>query len=1080
MSYYEQLLKIESLIGHYDNASAKELKAMIGKDSALNREFLKKVKSLEWFSWMKTAHFFDVSQIQFDQNGYAVFWNALDYLERVSEQLEQNFQYGKELIEIIESVVQFSLKKRINNYHIWWYCVKITNNLPAKVIKESLTIEQFRSWLGVWADHSMGVDLTISDIGEKLLPKFLHDDYGPEYKYAETIIDIITQIKSGGNVRGITRREDAVLAWDSYWIRDAFKKHGQLVGKKCSLNVLYGLADRLKDALEFKQKNYYTNIELGDDVYQIWVSRIESKAGEIGFKEGVYKCVVKQYSQAQLKSVDRENDFWALHNTEPETELKRFDFTAANKDAMVSFIRKNLPAGIEWAKCDKFTQKLEGIFDGLYSDYSHIWFKSLASGGQEHASGAEEILTTILRDVLLAKCETSRQDGLKVLELFLSEKYQFPIFRRFVLLCADKYWADYSGLLDRLIELIPNVLEESDLEVELQDILLHHNSAFSPALKTKLKSLIDSVPAYYLEKGEKLSAYWQFKWLSPLRENPNFKALYEDAKQKAEPKDDKPYEPERSAFKGGVVSHKSPFSKDEISMKPIAELVRYLSEFKGADSWHGTFEGEPDKEGLAEALQGAVKDDPKKFTDEIGAFFSIDYFYLNRLFRGLKEAWNAGKEIDWESIFDFSVKYFGRGKDTILKEALQAQGEDSGKGKYIWIVENVVDLIADGCKDDNRAFDPKYFDSAEKIFELILPLLKGEKHPDTQRDALTYVLNNTLGRTVMAYVSFSLRMARATQQKQENWGRDKYERFLTIGIDAYIWFGCYLPQMKYLDERYTKEKIEYFAQKDTSDFEWQMFMEGYLTGARIYNDLYHLMRENYAKGLSGKIFEERVDQKLVEHSCIGYLHLGELLNPKNNDGKDSLFWKMLTEAGKLGKRDRWLEVAGFFWSITGRTTRKEDQDKEEKLSEENKQKILQFWAWTFNNPDIAKSNLAEDYNSFLGRMAELTILLDRIDEEKEKWLLLSAPYIELQHRSTFFIEYLTKFDDQESIKRIGRIYKKVLENTTPTFRQEDIELIVRRVYEKGDRNDAEDICNTYGRRGVHFLKPVWEENQKKK
>jgi hypothetical protein len=51
----------------------------------------------------------------------------------------------------------------------------------------------------------------------------------------------------------------------------------------------------------------------------------------------------------------------------------------------------------------------------------------------------------------------------------------------------------------------------------------------------------------------------------------------------------------------------------------------------------------------------------------------------------------------------------------------------------------------------------------------------------------------------------------------------------------------------------------------------------------------------------------------------------------------------------------------------------------------------------------------------------------------------------------------------------------VLEHTTPEFRKENIELIVRKIYDKNNRQDAEDICNTYGRRGIHFLKPVWEE-----
>ncbi len=839
----------------------------------------------------------------------------------------------------------------------------------------------------------------------------------------------------------------------------------------------------MRKALEYKQKDYYTDLEIGDAVYRLIVFRIfvdDLKPSEINFKGDEYECVVKQFSKEQLEGVDRKNDFWALHNLEPRVECGHFTFTALTKDAFVAEIKKNLPKGINWQNADKFEQKLLNVHEGLYSDYSHIWCRTLKSG-PEHGDGAEDVLTAILRDVLLVKCEVNREAGKQILSAFLSDnKYQFPLFRRFVLLCVDKFWTDYLEFLDKLIEVVPTVLEESDLEVEMQDVLQNHNSAFSPTLKEKLKALIDNVPEYYLKKGDKkLVAYWKYKWLSPLRENPDFSTLYKEAKQKAEPKDGKPYEVERSAFKGGFVSHKSPITKEEILQKPVAEIVKYLSDFKGADFWHGAFEGEPDKEGLADVLWAAVKDDPKKFTDELNAFMGIDYFYLHRIFRGLKEAWNGNLEIDWQNIFDFCLNYLKRDKDVIISEALKTQGEDSGKGQYIWMVESIVELIGDGSRDDKRAFDPKYFDKAEQIFDLVLPLLKGERRPDTQRDALTYALNTTLGRTIMAYVTFSLRVARATQKKKENWGRDKFERFLPIGIDGYIWFGCYLPQMKYLDNDYVAEKINLFAQKDSSDFEWQMFMEGYLTGSRIYQDLYGLMRENYIKAIESTVFKGRADERLVEHFCIGYLQLGEALAQNNESGQPSLFWKMLNEANTVDKRGRWEDVAGFFWSISGRRLKKQEKDDQEKPPRDfNKKKVLAFWEWSFEKQDFVKERLGEAYPSFLSRMAELTIWLDKIDENTEKWLMLCAPYIKPEHRSAFFIEYLTKFEDEESIKRISKIFLKVLESTTPTFRQEEIQLIVERLYKVGEKVAADNICNTYGRRGIHFLKDLFYKNQK--
>lgn len=67
----------------------------------------------------------------------------------------------------------------------------------------------------------------------------------------------------------------------------------------------------------------------------------------------------------------------------------------------------------------------------------------------------------------------------------------------------------------------------------------------------------------------------------------------------------------------------------------------------------------------------------------------------------------------------------------------------------------------------------------------------------------------------------------------------------------------------------------------------------------------------------------------------------------------------------------------------------------------------------------------------------------------------------------------------QNAKRISKIFLKVPEKATPMIKEEDIALIVRRIYEKGERDDADKICDTYGRRGLHFLRPVWEEFQKK-
>lgn len=198
---------------------------------------------------------------------------------------------------------------------------------------------------------------------------------------------------------------------------------------------------------------------------------------------------------------------------------------------------------------------------------------------------------------------------------------------------------------------------------------------------------------------------------------------------------------------------------------------------------------------------------------------------------------------------------------------------------------------------------------------------------------------------------------------------------------------------------------------------------------------------------------------------------------------------MLDEAGIPEKRDRWLEVVSYFWSISGRTIRKEGKEEEERLSGKERERVLEFWKWSCEESSIeyVKSRLDKDYGSFLGRLAELTILLEQIDETAEKWLMLSAPFVDEDRRSGFFIEYLTKFEDEDSIKRIGKILLRVLEHTTPTFRQEEIQLLVKRLFNLWKKypekyleakEAGNNICDTYGRRGIHFLKDIWAEYNK--
>jgi len=1063
----------------------KEQKALelISEDLDYSNYFFRKVKDPKWFYPLKERGYFDPIHIRFDSEGRSYFWNVLDYLERISEQVEANPEYCKELLEIVNNIVQYSRgTKKIDNHHIWWFCVKIINNIPTNLIVPSLEIATFKVWLLEWTDPALGSDLAISDISKNLLKKFIDNDN--TVSFAETIIEIITRVRPSEKKGAFDKKEDAALVWDPYWILDAFKNYVKEIGEKCPNNTIYDIANKLRKSLEFKQKDTYVNIKIDNNFYQLKILRMpEENIGEneISFKESIYECVLKKYTTEQIKGSDIEGDFWALHRIDPQELIKAFPMEASSKDIFISKLKEKLPNEIEWNKEPDFEKKVNQLYDGLSEDYSQVWFKSMKEGGSDHANRAEEILTIILRDVVLAKCEAQRLDGQQIIEKFLSDDFRFPVFKKICLICIDKYWEDYSELFTQFVEKTPDILNRTDWEVELQDLLRAHNNNFDEDLVNKLVELIENVPEYYLKEGGKYEAYWRYKWLSPLKDNPAFSEPYEKAKEDAEEKE--VYKPERSAIKGGFVSHQSPLTKEEILSMPLNDIVKFLNEFKGADFWGGTFEGEPDKEGLADTLQAAVKEEPLKFNDEIELFRAAPYGYVHKMLWGLRDAWREGKDLAWEKLFNFSFEYINR--KNFLQKALRAQGSDSGDGKYLWVVDSIIELIEDGSRKDERAFDKKYFPIVDNIFDSLMPLLKGERDPDTQRDAVTYAMNTTLGRAIESFIIYSLRVARVRKkegkEKEKDWGKNKYDRFFNKGIDAYVWLGRYLPNIKFIDESFVEQKVQEMAEREINNHEWQNFMEAYLTG-HVYEDLYKLMRANYLKAIDSKVFEGRADNSLIHHIAIGYLRGYENLEEKNEDQKDSLFWKLLMQIDVEEKKQRWLEVVRFFWSISGRKKRTEE---DEKISEENKTKILKFWEFTVEKQTLVNEKLGDEYPSFLGQLGELTVLLDRIDSDKYEWLMLSAPYVESLHRSSFFIEYLTKFEDKKSLKYIAKIYLKMLENSTPIFKSEDIQTIVKRLYELGKeipevKSDADAICNTYGRRGTHILKDIFYKYQNNK
>lgn len=495
------------------------------------------------------------------------------------------------------------------------------------------------------------------------------------------------------------------------------------------------------------------------------------------------------------------------------------------------------------------------------------------------------------------------------------------------------------------------------------------------------------------------------------------------------------------------------------------ELTKYINDFKETDRWEG-----PTEDGLAEKLKLVVKENPVKFVNNMSPFLHLRYKYVYHILYGFEDAWKEKKPFEWNKVFNFAKEYLA--KEHFIEECKKGQGED-WHPYHVWIINVLSDLIQEGSRDDAWAFGEEYFHYAQDIIDTCIKLLAAlpKKDKPTHNDALSEALNTSYGRLTMAIILLSLRIARVNDKKEgqnkHKWDPIRYESLLKNDIiEAYTHFGRYMPNLIYLNKEWVIDKIKDLEDMSTDDIRWQSFMAGYLFGYSVYEELYKLMRNHYIKAINSDFVGDKTEDRLADHIAIGYLRGVEAIDDDN-----SLFKKIIDKWSNVKIRS----IIGFFWSQSRNIVERIEKKKDKENDHEMKQRIIQFWKWIYNHKDLAKEKLQDKYLLLLSDISKLVVILDKIDQENAAWLCLSAPYVEKHFNASFFLEYLDKLTNKESIEFVSKIILEMISKSLIWHPEERIVSITRKIYQFGKKEDADEICNRYVKAGYIFLKSVYNE-----
>ncbi len=1035
---------------------------LIKEDPSYSNYFFNKVSDKKWFYALKKERYFVPEKVSSpepaNQAGYFTIpqWNVLSYLERISKQVNipGNEEYIDELLKIIKDVSDYrdTSGKHLDNYRTWWYFVKIILNIPNERIPLDII-----NLIPVWLDSKFDTMLQGSDIATKLLPKFLsHNPTNKDIQKAEMIINSITATRpfplNEEMAELFSKNEELKFVIKPYYLQEAFNKYSAIIGKICSKNVIDNLVEKIKALL--KKEYSFVNLEIDNKLYFLVLMEDEAN------------YVIKLVG-GKIESL---NEMLKDVSTNPESNniLGEFIIAQCNKYAFSEtlFQKLNNVEILKKLEPELLTKLLKNLYRNFHDKGT---YKSLYEESEYSLNEPLEMLTFIIKRIINSKAKNDIPVSKIILSDFLKDKYLY--FQKMAVYVIGQNMENYGemfwDLLDR--DIGDSIIEENYFGDELKH-LLQNLKSMTMEQKNKLRDKIEEGPKKYVpeEDTDKYISVWKQERYHALINDPFFKKLYDENKEIT--KVDVELHPAIGEAEFHEVLGISPLEKEQLLTMSNRDIVDYLSNFKAKDFWTG-----PSVDGLADYLKEIAREQPEKFTTGFSPFLNTGYFYIYRIILGIRDAWNSRKPVEWDKLLDFIKKYINR--DEFWEDKYKIEDNHRNAG-HEWVLGMIGELIQDGTKDDNWAFEEHLLPEAQEILLLIIDKLEAEEEKEIT-DTITHALNSTFGKIITALIYLALRIARLEdkegEKKEIKWSNElksKYEKVLVDGvIEAYTLLGKYMPNLLYIDKSWVEEKIKDFENIEKEHL-WSAFVEGYLFPGKVYNETYKLMREHYSKGITYSFKDKHIEERIIEHVAVGYLRGVEEIS------KNSLFDIVLNNR----KPTQLKVIIRFFWSR--RNSFIKDGDISDTDSSENKKsrkRIIEFWEWLYKEYKD-KDFLNEDDKRILSTFAILAVFLPQIDEENIKWLMLSAPYVFNDFDSSYFVEHLNQLKDKgskiESARYVGMIFQEMLGNFIPDYNQDDVRSIVEYLYEVSDNetiDSANTICDIYARRGNELLRDIYEK-----
>ena len=709
-----------------------------------------------------------------------------------------------------------------------------------------------------------------------------------------------------------------------------------------------------------------------------------------------------------------------------------------------------------------FYDRISEILEKSQKDkYSNIWRPAIEDHKQNSKTdNVEDILTSALRDALLGYVDRrATAAGGYVGKLLASDTV---LFQRVAIYVTYKYNKQLGNLVHKLLD--PRYFKYH-YQHEMYHMLHTCFSGFDENEKQETLIIIETVakqskdPKQSEDIQKKQQAYAYLIWLSAIKGKGCKRAdnLYTDnlAVTKKEPE----YPDFASYIEDSIdsirVGEISPYSVGELlRSQELNNLAIILKSFNEKDAWEA-----PTRRGLAQTLKEAIKSKPESFENHLAEFLDLDYVYTYHLIAAYRELWTEKQYDNWEELLEFCWALLQSESFWLMDASNQREVMDCSQPL---VVGQISELIKEGTSNDKSAFDPSLFQITGKIIEHILEKQEGEPFADV-RNSVFVAINSPRGKCVGALINYALRRCRLADKSDKGhdvlWEIELQPIFakqiaLVQGgnYEFVTLFSLYLPSLLYLSQSWTKEQLCTIFDKEDR-IKWICAMQGYTYINRLYPVVYDFLRKNnhLQDALDAGEIESMGKDKIIQQFVIAYFQN----DVHHADSDEALRWLL----------DRWKEeeIRQLIWFIW--TTRDDKEDVEGKL--------IPLWV------EISKraNSQHEADKRVLSSLCKWSVFVDEPNEQKMELLLQSAPYADMEHNAYILIGELKRLVDSYPDK-VAEILICMLTVFAPTYKQEDIEHVISKLYETNGeiRQKANTICDKYIKYGIEFPAQIRDAN----